>query len=172
MIAANEAVTQWAMQREWPFVYRVHDVPSREALEKFQRLASNLGVRVSIERADSPSVIAGALARLQSHPAAPLLNMALLRSMKQAVYSSIHGIHYGLASEGYTHFTSPIRRYPDLVVHRILRQAIRVEKKMERALVPKQRQQLEEELAEPASIAAIANGWRPKPSARRIGSSK
>lgn len=124
MIAANEAVTAWMMKRDWPFVYRVHDVPSQQALEKFQSLAAHVGVRFSIEDAASPQVLADLVRRLDGNPAQDLLNTALLRSMKQAVYSSTHGIHYGLASEGYTHFTSPIRRYPDLVVHRLLRMAL------------------------------------------------
>jgi ribonuclease R len=147
MIAANEAVTDWAMERGWPFVYRVHDVPAMQALEKFQTLAANVGVDFSIGDA-SPKVMAELVKRLEGHPAQDLLNTALLRSMKQAAYSSVHGIHFGLASEGYTHFTSPIRRYPDLLVHRVLRQAVRVEKAIEKALNDKTRQQLEEDLAE------------------------
>jgi ribonuclease R len=147
MIAANEAVTEWAMARDWPFVYRVHDVPAMQALEKFQTLAANVGVDFSIGDA-SPKVMAELVKRLAGHPAQDLLNTALLRSMKQAIYSAEHGIHFGLASEGYTHFTSPIRRYPDLLVHRVLRQALRVEKGLERALSESERKRLADELAE------------------------
>jgi ribonuclease R len=146
MIAANEGVTDWAMERGWPFVYRVHDVPAMQALEKFQTLAANVGVDFSIGDA-SPKVMAELVKRLEGHPAQDLLNTALLRSMKQAQYSSVHGIHFGLASEGYTHFTSPIRRYPDLLVHRVLRQAVRVEKGLLRALGDSDRQRLEDDLA-------------------------
>ena len=147
MIAANEAVTEWAMARAWPFVYRVHDVPAVQALEKFQTLAANVGVDFAIGDA-SPKVMADLVRELENHPAKDLLNIALLRSMKQAAYTAVHGIHFGLASEGYTHFTSPIRRYPDLVVHRILRRAMRTEKGLELKLNDKTRQKLEEELQE------------------------
>jgi ribonuclease R len=126
MIAANESVTEWMMERHWPFVYRVHEEPSEQALQRFQDLAETVGVKISIkDAADDPSVLSKVLEKIAENPAAFLLNMTLLRSMKQAVYTSVHGIHYGLASEGYTHFTSPIRRYPDLIVHRMIRRAIR-----------------------------------------------
>jgi ribonuclease R len=147
MISANEAVTEWAMERGWPFVYRVHDVPAMLALEKFQTLAANVGVDFSIGDA-SPKVMAELVKRLEGHPAQELLNTALLRSMKQAVYSSVHGVHFGLASEGYTHFTSPIRRYPDLVVHRILRQALRTEKGQHPHLSAPERQKMEDKLTD------------------------
>jgi ribonuclease R len=147
MIAANEAVTHWITERGWPFVFRVHEEPEQMALRKFQKLAANAGIHVKIEGAsDSPRVMAEVVRRLEGHPAQSLLNMALLRSMKQAVYTATHGIHYGLASEGYTHFTSPIRRYPDLVVHRLLRRAMLVEKGKEPSLKPKERTALEKEL--------------------------
>ncbi len=148
MIAANEAVTEWIMKKNWPFVYRVHEEPSMEALEKFQKLAATVGVKVSIDRAEAPSVMADLVRRLEGHPAQAMLNMALLRSLKQAIYSSTHGIHYGLASNAYTHFTSPIRRYPDLVVHRLLRSALRTEKKILKPLRNDERERLEADLAD------------------------
>jgi ribonuclease R len=148
MIAANEAVTEWIMARKWPFVYRVHEEPAADSLERFQQLAATVGVKISVEGAESPKVMAELVRRLEGHPAQALLNMALLRSLKQAVYSSTHGIHYGLASEGYTHFTSPIRRYPDLVVHRLLRRALRTEKGILKSLKQHERDQLEAELTD------------------------
>lgn len=129
MIAANEAVTEWMMERSRPFVYRVHAEPSAEALQRFIGLAETVGIHFAFEDSVSPIVLSDALRSLEGHPAQALLNTALLRSLKQAIYSAEHGIHYGLASEAYTHFTSPIRRYPDLVVHRLLRAAIREEGK-------------------------------------------
>jgi ribonuclease R len=147
MIGANEAVTEWTMARGWPFVYRVHDVPAMQALEKFQTLAANVGVNFAIGDA-SPKVMADLVRELEDHPAKDLLSMAMLRSMKQAAYSSAHGIHFGLASQGYTHFTSPIRRYPDLVVHRVLRQALRAEKGLERKPQERELQKLEDDLTD------------------------
>jgi ribonuclease R len=148
MIAANEAVTQWMMDLKWPFVYRVHDLPTAAALEKFETLAATVGVHVSLAETVSPKVLADVVQRLDGHPAQALLNMALLRSMKQAVYSATHGVHFGLASPGYTHFTSPIRRYPDLVVHRLLRWALRVQRGEIPKLNTAQRERLEGTLAE------------------------
>jgi ribonuclease R len=149
MVAANEAVTDWMMQKGWPFVYRIHDEPSEEALEKFRKLAATVGIPLRIQGgADSPKILADVVKRLEGHPAQALLNDALLRSMRRAIYSSVHGIHYGLASPGYTHFTSPIRRYPDLVVHRLLRKALRVQKQLDPALKSAEREQLEQELSD------------------------
>ncbi|MBU6375622.1 MAG: ribonuclease R [Bdellovibrionales bacterium] len=149
MIAANEAVTRWMMERQWPFVYRIHDEPSLASLQKFEALASTVGVHVSLSSGEvSPKKLAEVVRKVQGHAAQDLINMALLRSLKQAIYSSTHGIHYGLASEAYTHFTSPIRRYPDLVVHRLIRWALDVEKGALKALKKQERDDLEEELAE------------------------
>ena len=147
MIAANEAVTDWMMTKKWPFVYRVHEEPSTPSLENFQALAATVGFPVSLERARSPKVLAEIVRKLEGHPAQTLLSMSLLRSMKQAIYSPTHGVHFGLASAGYTHFTSPIRRYPDLVVHRLLRMALRTEKAGHK-LKAQVREQLEKELTE------------------------
>jgi len=132
MIAANESVTEWMLKRKLPFIYRVHQEPSAEAITKFVKLAKTMGLSLlnkgGIPR---PKVLAEFIATLKGHAAEPVLATALLRSMRQAVYSATYGEHYGLASDGYTHFTSPIRRYPDLIVHRLLREALnREEKKM------------------------------------------
>jgi len=147
MVSANEAVTDWMLERKWPFVFRVHEIPSRQALEKFQKLAKTVGFSFKVDEADSPRVLAELVRRFQGHPAETLLNISLLRSLKQAMYSSVHGIHYGLASEGYTHFTSPIRRYPDLIVHRLLRRALRVERGEEKFPEGRDLKILEKELA-------------------------
>ena len=125
MIAANESVTEWAIEKKLPFIYRIHEIPSQESIEKFEELARSVGLNLNLKQAaQNPKKLAKLIVDLEDHPATLLLNMMLLRSMKQAIYSEVHEGHYGLASIAYTHFTSPIRRYPDLVVHRILKSAV------------------------------------------------
>ena len=125
MIMANEAVTEWMLAMKLPFIYRIHDEPSMEAIEKFRKLSKNMGVQLMDKGGiPRPKVLAEFIKTLKGNPAEPILATALLRSMRQAIYSASYGEHFGLASEGYTHFTSPIRRYPDLVVHRQLRAAL------------------------------------------------
>ncbi len=128
MISANEAVTEWVLKKSWPFIFRIHEEPAEQSLLKFQKLAATVGVHVSLSEENLTQTLSDLIRRLENHPAQGLLNMALLRSMKQAVYSATHAGHFGLASKAYTHFTSPIRRYPDLVVHRILRQVLQSER--------------------------------------------
>ncbi len=152
MISANEAVTEWAMEREWPFIYRVHEEPAEQSLVKFQKLAAHMGVAFSLDGPSEtlPQRLNAMVAALEGHPAQTMLNMALLRSMKQAIYSSTHGIHFGLASQAYTHFTSPIRRYPDLLVHRMLRMALRTDLGKLKAPTDAQRSRMEQDLADAA----------------------
>jgi ribonuclease R len=150
MIAANESVTEWMISRKLPFVYRIHEEPSLEAIEKFRTLARNMGVQIARGGIPRPSVLAEFIRTLKDHPAEPVLATALLRSMRQAIYSASHGEHYGLASEGYTHFTSPIRRYPDLIVHRLLRAALHRENQGERHPHEKEQEAQQERLNEMA----------------------
>ncbi len=131
MIAANEAVTEWALKRKLPFLYRIHESPSPDSILDFAKLAAAQGVALSKKDiGESPKKLSEFLNRIKGHASEALLNRSLLRSLKQAIYCHRHGIHFGLASEGYTHFTSPIRRYPDLIVHRLLKDAL-VNKKVD-----------------------------------------
>ena len=166
MIAANEAVTHWIRRetqsagKPWPFIYRVHEAPSLVALTQFSELARSLGVHINFEGGATPGALSALLQDLEGHGAKDVLSMALLRSMKQAVYSAEHGIHFGLASTGYTHFTSPIRRYPDLVVHRILRRLIQAQNKSQSQsssvrLGDAQRRALEQELDEVSHYCSL-----------------
>lgn len=151
MLAANEGVTEWMMKRQWPFIYRVHDEPSPLSLQKFQELARTVGVDFRVgEEGVRPKVLAELVKRLEEHPAKELLNTSLLRAMKQAIYSSLHGEHYGLASPAYTHFTSPIRRYPDLLVHRLLRMALQRQEQDKGTPRGPERERMEQDLAEAA----------------------
>jgi ribonuclease R len=121
MLAANEAVARFFREQELPTVNRYHGDPDEERLELFLRLLGAYGIEVPQGEFTSSSLNA-VLQQLEGHPEQRALNQLALRSMMQAVYSSQHAGHYGLGAEDYLHFTSPIRRYPDLLVHRLLKQ--------------------------------------------------
>jgi ribonuclease R len=121
MLAANEAVGDSFQQRGEPTIWRVHDVPDQEKVEQFATLAERYGLAVDVDRARTPRGLQEVLGRLKGHTAEKALSFQLLRSLKQASYEVVNVGHFGLASRAYVHFTSPIRRYPDLVVHRLLK---------------------------------------------------
>jgi ribonuclease R len=121
MLAANEAVARWFGTRSLPTIYRVHGVPDEEKLKVFLELAESHGFEVPEPPVD-PRDLNALLGRLAGHAQQRALNQLLLRAMMQAVYASENEGHFGLAAEHYLHFTSPIRRYPDLVVHRLLKE--------------------------------------------------
>jgi ribonuclease R len=121
MLAANEAVGASFHERAEDAVWRVHDAPDRARLEEFAVLAESYGVPVDVEEARTPKGLGRVLAKLRGHPAEKALSFQLLRSLKQATYDVVNIGHFGLASPDYLHFTSPIRRYPDVIVHRLLK---------------------------------------------------
>lgn len=125
MIAANESVTEIMEREGWPFVYRVHEPPQTEALERFERFAVALGLKPNLGGGTDPKMFARFIDSLKENPYAQTLYYLMLRSLKQARYEPVNLKHFGLASQAYTHFTSPIRRYPDLMVHRILKRYVR-----------------------------------------------
>ena len=130
MIAANEAAARALEAVGAPAVYRVYPPPDAEKMEVFARVAENLGAPASFGRqaVPSPKQLSDYLRSLQDRPIKEVIGMLLLRSLMQARYSDSCDGHYGLASPAYLHFTSPIRRYPDLAVHRQLTTLIRGEK--------------------------------------------
>jgi ribonuclease R len=123
MLAANEAVAEHLAKLGVPFLRRVHPAPEPTKLESFADFARSLGYKMSrnVDRFSLQTI----LEKSSSKPEAHAVHYALLRSLKQAVYSPQEQEHYALASSNYCHFTSPIRRYPDLVVHRVLERWIR-----------------------------------------------
>lgn len=122
MIAANETVASAIYNMDLPFIYRVHDVPSREKIDDFMKFVSILGYQVNANLNNiTPITIQKILNDLSDKKEYPVLASNLLRSMRKAKYERDNIGHFGLGSECYTHFTSPIRRYPDLTVHRLLR---------------------------------------------------
>ena len=124
MLAANEAVGQSFQQRGEQTIWRVHDVPDEDKLEDFAHLAERYGIAVDVAAARTPQGLQKVLERLKGHSAEKALSFQLLRSLKQASYEVVNVGHFGLASAAYIHFTSPIRRYPDLVAHRLLKRRL------------------------------------------------
>ena len=120
MILANEAVAELAQRERIPLVYRVHEAPPERKLEGLRTLAATFGFRLPRGEVQ-PSDLAGLVRAMEGTPQEQLVNTVALRSMSQARYDAENLGHFGLASEAYAHFTSPIRRYPDLAVHRQLK---------------------------------------------------
>ncbi len=122
MIAANEAVAFELASHELPALYRVHDAPSRSDLEELKETLQAVGVRLKGDLENlHPSALQEVLSRVAGTPEEPFVSALVLRTMQRAIYLPECRGHYALASRYYTHFTSPIRRYPDLVVHRALK---------------------------------------------------
>ncbi|UCH25883.1 MAG: ribonuclease R [Trueperaceae bacterium] len=120
MLLANRLVAHHLSTAEIPALYRVHEDPSSDKIQSLQRALGKLGYTLDLQHATAQD-LQEILKRAAGKPEAQLVNTLLLRSLKQARYSAKNLGHFGLAFEHYLHFTSPIRRYPDLVVHRVLR---------------------------------------------------
>lgn len=122
MIAANECVATHIFNMNLPFIYRVHAEPNAEKVEDFVNLVKQCGYQLRTKTTDiTPITMQRILDELRDKKEFDILSSMLLRSMKKAEYSKDNIGHFGLASENYTHFTSPIRRFPDLTVHRLLK---------------------------------------------------
>ncbi|MEI6132932.1 MAG: ribonuclease R [Bacillota bacterium] len=132
MIAANESVAEHFCTAELPFLYRVHEDPNAEKVKMFAQFASNLGYKM--EGVDSPKGIhprayQKLLFQAKGKKEEKIISTIMLRSLQKARYSSNHDKHFGLAAEFYSHFTSPIRRYPDLQIHRLMKEYLAAEGK-------------------------------------------
>lgn len=123
MIAANCAVAQHMCKHKLPLVYRIHEAPRPAAVETLVPVLHQLGYPVAGLASGEPAVYQQLLRKAQGRPEQSLVNQAVLRGMERARYSTQPLPHFGLAAEHYCHFTSPIRRYPDLMVHRLLKDA-------------------------------------------------
>ena len=122
MIAANETVATHISNMDLPFIYRVHDLPNSDKIDSFVNLVKQLGYSLETDLTKiTPVTMQNILKELHDKKEFPILSSLLLRSMKKAIYSTNNIGHFGLGSTNYTHFTSPIRRFPDLTVHRLLR---------------------------------------------------
>jgi ribonuclease R len=121
MIAANEAVGHFFRKRNAPTVWRVHAPPDPDRVAQLAELLGAYGIRVDVEEATTPLGMKAVLDQIAQKPGAQALSFLLLRTLTQAVWDTVPIGHFGLASGDYLHFTSPIRRYPDLLVHRLLK---------------------------------------------------
>lgn len=126
MLIANETVAQDYFWQELPFVYRTHDNPDTEKIKKLSTLINNFGYSIHIGQDEvHPKELQKLLQKIDGTPEEALISRLTLRSMKQAKYTTMSTGHFGLATPYYCHFTSPIRRYPDLQIHRIIKDNLR-----------------------------------------------
>ncbi|BAU76878.1 ribonuclease R [Metapseudomonas furukawaii] len=126
MLCANVATARFLEQHQVPALYRVHEGPPSERLDKLRQFLGELGLSLNRGKAEpTPSDYQALLEKVRERPDYHLIQTVMLRSLSQAVYSPDNEGHFGLNYDAYTHFTSPIRRYPDLLVHRAIRSVIR-----------------------------------------------
>lgn len=125
MLMANETVAEEYYWRELPFLYRTHEVPDEEKIRQLSAFINNFGYHIHVRNEVRPKEIQKLLDRVDGTPEEALISRLALRSMKQARYTTENTGHFGLAAKYYTHFTSPIRRYPDLQIHRIIKENLR-----------------------------------------------
>lgn len=125
MLIANETVSESFFWMDVPFIYRVHEKPNRESLEELKLYLINFGVRLkgSLDNI-TPKTLASIMEEIKDKPYADIINNKILRTMTKAYYSGQCLGHFGLAMKYYSHFTSPIRRYPDLMIHRIIKKVL------------------------------------------------
>lgn len=145
MLVANETIAKHYIDKKLPFIYRVHEQPAGEKMQRFMEFVTNFGL---LMKGTSDTVtskqLQQVLTQVENEPYEAVVSTMLLRSMKQAKYDNAPLGHFGLATDTYTHFTSPIRRYPDLIVHRLIKQY---------AITPPQENQKEALLSELEDIA-------------------
>ena len=135
MLAANVCSAEFIAHGKHPGLYRVHEGPTPEKLETLRQYLRTVGVQQTIGDEPRPGDFQKLAHLTESRPDAPQIHQMLLRSMQQAIYTPFNSGHFGLAFEAYTHFTSPIRRYPDLLVHRVIK-AILQERKYQLPSLP------------------------------------
>lgn len=124
MLVANETVATLFGYMDFPFIYRVHEKPSQEKLDNFKRALNTMGYNIRGSELH-PKDFQKILEDVKGEDEESIINLLMLRTMQKAKYSKKRDIHFGLSTEFYTHFTSPIRRYPDLIVHRLLKTYIK-----------------------------------------------
>jgi len=124
MLAANETIAEHMFRANVPFVYRIHEEPNEEKLTNFNEFVHNLGYAVRFGGTVHPKALQEIIEKVKGKSEETVVSTLLLRSMMKAKYSPECSGHFGLAAKYYCHFTSPIRRYPDLIIHRIIKEYI------------------------------------------------
>ncbi|GGC04303.1 ribonuclease R [Marinobacterium zhoushanense] len=137
MLAANVATAQFLQKLKKPALYRIHEGPKEQKLENLRAFLGELGLNLPGGDKPEPKDYLRLSETIEGRPDRHIIETMMLRSMQQAVYSPDNQGHFGLAYDAYTHFTSPIRRYPDLLVHRVIRAAIHSDKKIKNVERPK-----------------------------------
>jgi len=127
MILCNETIAKHFLSRKFPFVYRSHETPDAKKFKELKTYLRNYGLANTLVKPYRPTAVQRVLTAAEGTPAAVAVHIAVLRTLPQACYSHTSGKHFGLASTGYCHFTSPIRRYADLQIHRIIKSILRGE---------------------------------------------
>jgi ribonuclease R len=127
MLAANVCAANYLLENEHPNLYRIHEKPTEEKLTALRSMLKDFGLQLAGGATPTPREYGVVLEKIRARPDAPLLQTVMLRSMKQAVYSPDNAGHFGLAYDAYAHFTSPIRRYPDLLTHRAIKAVLKGE---------------------------------------------
>ena len=126
MLMANETIAEDYFWQELPFLYRTHDYPDPEKMKRLGTFINNFGYTIRTQNGEvHPKELQKLLDKIEGTPEEALISRLTLRSMKQAKYTTVCTGHFGLAANYYTHFTSPIRRYPDLQIHRIIKENLR-----------------------------------------------
>jgi ribonuclease R len=152
MLAANECAADFIEAAGHPALYRVHEGPTPERRVTLQNYLRALGIGLHLSDDPTPNEIQSIAAATKDRPDAAQIHAMLLRSMQQAIYTSTNSGHFGLAYDAYTHFTSPIRRYPDLLVHRVIK-----------AILGERRYQLDAALVAQMPPAPPRKGAKPSP---------
>ena len=129
MLIANQVAATTLMKSDMPAVYRIHGKPDEEKVENLLLLLNNMGIKFKRTQEITPKMIQEIIQIVSGKKEEALINNKLLRTMQQAIYSTDNIGHFGLAFKNYTHFTSPIRRYPDLIVHRLLKKCLKFSKR-------------------------------------------
>jgi len=167
MLAANVCSADFIAQGEHPGLYRVHEGPTPEKKDVLRNYLKAVGVGLTISDEPTPGEFQRIAEATKERPDAQQIHTMLLRSMQQAIYTPINSGHFGLAYEAYTHFTSPIRRYPDLLVHRVIK-AILAHRRYELPALPTPGE-AHEKLARRLAARVKAPGQKPR---KAVGSSK